>query len=198
MRKSLHLYVHTRDFGILSMDTIESQDVETVHSSPTCLIHFEEEEGRLTTFTKNSFEKFLTSHEQWITLDGQQQKIAERTNDIVRNVKSSDQPLHVIQNLHYHRKCYSKFTNVTLIKRAQSRCSKQSVITEADCGKVQETNNEQSLPPKKLMRSGSSNSFKSRNKNVLPSVCLICQKENMYITDQVRTCLFVLIFFTTF
>jgi hypothetical protein len=137
------------------MDTMEGQEVEINLSSPTCIIHFEGEEGPLACFTEMSFEKFLTSHEQWIKLDGQQQEIAERTSDIVRNIRSLDQPLHMIQNLLYHRKCYSKFTNVTSIKRAQSRCSKQSVAVEADGRKVQETMSEHSLPPKKLMRSDS-------------------------------------------
>ena len=45
-----------------------------------------------------------------------------------------------------------------------------------------------SLPQKKIMRSDKSNSIKSRNKNVLPPVCLICQKKDAYITDQVSTC----------
>ena len=175
------------------MDTIVNQEEKTLSRSPTCLVHFKDETGPLTCFTKTSFEKFLISQEQWIKLDGEHQKIAEKTSDVVRQVKSQDQPLPTIQNLYYHRKCYSKFTNVTLIKRAQSRCSKQSVKAETENEIIpQKTSHENSFPPKKLLRSDQSSSFKSRNKHVLPPVCLICQKEDTYVTDQVSTSFFEL------
>ena len=73
------------------MDTVDGQEVETVFGSPTCLIHFKEVEGPLICFTKTyvTFRKFLTSlHEQWITLDGQQQETAERTNVIVKCIRN--------------------------------------------------------------------------------------------------------------
>lgn len=168
----------------IKVDTVDGQEVETVFGSPTCLIHFKEEEGPLICFTETSFRKFLTSHEQWITLDGQQQEIAERTNGTVKCIRNLNQPLHEIQTLYYHRQCYSKFTNVTLIKRAQSRCSKKTTAVEAENGNIQNATSETSLPQKKIMRSDKSNSNKSRNKDVLQPVCLMCQKKDAYITDQ--------------
>ncbi len=172
------------------MDSTEINEFKTVISSPTCLIHFENEDGPLTCFTDTSFGKFLTSHEHWITLDGPQRDIAERTSDIVANIRSLEKPVNIIQNLHYHTKCYSRFTNITSIKRAQSRCSKQLATVEAEDSNVEETESHHFPPPKKVLRSDNLNSFKSRNKNILPPVCLICQKQNTYITDQVSTCFF--------
>ena len=82
--------------------------------SHKCLIHFKEVEGSLTCFTDVSFGKFLTNHAHWLTLDGEQQDVAERTKDLVERFHASDEPLH-LDTLYYHRGCYSKFTNVTLV-----------------------------------------------------------------------------------
>ena len=124
----------------IKMDRVEGQERVTVLSSPTCLIHFKEEEGPLICFTETSLRKFLTSHEQWITLDGEQEEIGERTNDIVKCIRNLNQPLQEIQTLYYHRECYSKYTNVTLIKRAQSRFSKKSISVKAENGSIQKPN----------------------------------------------------------
>ena len=83
----------------IKMDT-EGQERVTVLSSPTCLIHFKE--GPLICFTETSLRKSLT-------------------NDIAKCIRNLNQPLQGIQTLYYHRECYSKFTNVTFIKHAQSR-----------------------------------------------------------------------------
>lgn len=50
----------------------------------------------------------------WLSLDGEQREIAEKTSIIVNvdNIKSVDGPTKATGDLQYHRNCYSKFTNV--------------------------------------------------------------------------------------
>ena len=89
--------------------------------SPSCLIHFKGETGQLTRFTETSLGKVKNSHTVWLLLDGQQREIAEKIAPTLASLQESI----IDNNLHYHRNCYSKFTNVTLIKGAQVRCSQK-------------------------------------------------------------------------
>lgn len=141
-----------------------------------CLIHFKGEEmGSLTQFTETSFNKVLASHELWLTLDGEQQEIAAKSNGILKGIQSTEEMS--IQGLYYHRNCYAKFTNITYIKRAQARCSKR-----------QEDENDEDVPAQKILRSSTkTNSVKSRNQAILPPVCIICNQEKRYFTEIVST-----------
>jgi len=105
-----------------------------------CLIHFDGEKEALTTFTEMSLSKLLDCHNLWLKLDGEQREIAKKTQDIVDKIKSSDGGTNETSNLQtlhlqYHQNCYSKFTNVELITRAQNRLNKTKgtlVATESD------------------------------------------------------------------
>lgn len=141
---------------------------------PGCLVHFEGEEGPLKPFTHISFSTFLTCHESWLSLDGDQREIAQRTKNVVQHIKDDD-----VGNFFYHRNCYSKFTNKTLIHRSQVRCEKM----KHDSNKDTNTSNCQDQP-KKLLRSATT-SFTSQNKAILPPVCIICLQEKTYFTEPV-------------
>jgi hypothetical protein len=82
-----------------------------VASTSSCLIHFKGEKGPLTCFTETSFKKVLTSHELWLTLDGEQREIADKTAHILKNLQSFNYPSDMLKDIHYHRTCYSKLTN---------------------------------------------------------------------------------------
>ena len=73
--------------------------------SHRCLIHFKGVEGPLTCFREISFGKFLTNHALWLTLNGEQREVAERTKDIVEQFQNCDGSLH-LSTLYYHRNCY--------------------------------------------------------------------------------------------
>ena len=89
--------------------------------------------------------------------------------------------------LYYHRGCYSKFTNVTLVKRAQNRCSKnRNAPAEVHIKEDQESEVENFAPSKKLLRSSAPRTGKPRSEAVLPPVWIICNKGEIYITDKVR------------
>ena len=51
-------------------------------SPPDCSIHIDGESGLLTNFTEVSFKKFLDCRAIWLTLDGIQRDIAEKTTKI--------------------------------------------------------------------------------------------------------------------
>ncbi len=149
--------------------------LKTPDAPGQCLIHFKGEEmGSLTQFTETSFKKVLASHELWLTLDGEQQEIAAKSNGLLKGIQSTEEMS--IQGLYYHCNCYTKFTNVTYIKCAQARCSKR-----------QEDENDEDVPAQKILRSTKTSSVKSRNQAILPPVCIIYNQEKGYFTEIVST-----------
>lgn len=164
---------------------LKANKMASIAESHKCLIHFKEVKGPLTCFTEISFGKFLTNHALWLTLDGEQRDVAERTKDLVEQFQTYNEPLH-LDTLYYHRCCYSKFTNLTLVKRAQNRCSKK-LESPAEVHKAcQESNVENLAPSKKLLRSSTPRTEKPRSQAILPPVCIVCNKGEIYITDTVR------------
>ena len=92
--------------------------------------------------------------------------------------------------LAFHRKCYSTFTNKTILNRAESRRKKseRQFETSQDEGVSSET----SEPiPRKVLRSSLASPSTStcttvtKSKHVLPPVCIICKKKNLYYNDTV-------------
>ena len=148
--------------------------------SETCFIHFSGEVGPLTSLTDTSFHKISTSHELWLTLDGQQREVAERITKKMEEIKSQEDP--ALGNLYYHRTCYSKFTNITFIKRAQDRCAKND---ETVCHQGERSEEEGTA--RKVLRSSMSCGVQSRSRHVLPPICIICGEEKSYVNDTVRT-----------
>ena len=55
-------------------------------------IHFKGEKGQLTYFTEICFKKVLTSHGLWLSLDGEQREIADKTAQVMKNLKSLNNP----------------------------------------------------------------------------------------------------------
>jgi predicted membrane chloride channel (bestrophin family) len=146
-----------------------------------CLIHFRGEIGPITHFSEVSFEKFLKCRKIWLSLDGEQRNVANKTVDLV-----PDDDINKADNFAYHRSCYSKFTNKTLILRAENRCRKN-----AGNDKDVSTSGVEGEPCQpKILRSSLTQdaNVKPRNQHVLPPVCIICQKQKLYYTNQVSTC----------
>ena len=152
---------------------------------PRCLIHFKGETGPLTNFSETSLSKFLHCHALWLSLDGKQREIAEKTSAIVNSINSGDAPT-CPSNLQYHRGCYSKFTNVGLIERAQSRINKKESASHPE-GDLIEPRSEESHVSPKLLRSntGVKCTPTTRSQAILPPICIICEQEKSYITDPV-------------
>ena len=66
------------------------------HRKASCLIHFKGESGFLTRFTDISLKKFLACHELWLKLDGEQQEIAVKTTQIVKDIQATGDPSSII------------------------------------------------------------------------------------------------------
>ena len=150
-----------------------------------CLIHFEGECGPLTNFTEVSYQKFLVCREIWLTLDGVQRIIAEKTMHVTAEDCTT------FEHLAYHRTCYSKFTNKTLIQRAKERVQKRPTRLLTAETVDDETNDDDGdeVPAPKLLRSMApklTDEVKPKNAHVLPAVCIICNKKESYFTDRVN------------
>ena len=119
------------------------------------------------TLTETSLAKFTSFVEKWKNLNGNEQKVASDCDKISNNFELCD------LFLGFHKKCYSCFTNKTMIERAQKRMFGEASRSE----KV-----------RKLTRSsiGGANKYAAhkRNKYVLLSECIFCHG-NQYIVDPV-------------
>jgi hypothetical protein len=123
-------------------------------------------------------------------LDGEQREIADKTARILKNLQNLSYPSDMIKDMHYHRTCYSKFTNVTLIKRAKARCEREQETTETVTKNDQEMKSEdESGTARKLLQSSTSSTVNSTSQAILPPVCIVCNQEIAYITDAVFYCI---------
>ena len=91
--------------------------------STVCVIYFDEEDGRVARFTEHAYQRVVECREIWKTLDGKQREGAENTGSLDDWQDSA---------VGYHRGCYSKFTNKTLIDRAIARCEKARLRSTDD------------------------------------------------------------------
>ena len=91
--------------------------------STVCVIHFDEEDGRVAHFTEHAYQRVVECREIWKTLDGKQREVAENTGSLDDWQDSA---------VGYQRGCYSKFINKTLIDRAIARCEKARLRSSDD------------------------------------------------------------------
>jgi hypothetical protein len=72
-----------------------------------------------------SFDKFLECRRIWLTLNGIQREVANKSLQLIgEDVDGSIDGVD-IEKFSYHRGCYSRFTNATDIKRARAHCQKE-------------------------------------------------------------------------
>ena len=92
-------------------------------SSDSCLIHFDENKGPLTSFSSFLYQTFSVCRRIWLTLDREERNFSQRSFQFLSGSKESSTVESIEQaNFSYHRGCYSAFTNSSMIKRAQVRC----------------------------------------------------------------------------
>ena len=157
----------------------------------SCFIHCEDCSGPLSPFSEVSYKIFLECRKQWLQLDGRQRDAALKTTSII---SLEDEDAYDYEQLSFHRKCYSTFTNKTLLNRAEIRIKKAEAASKAErllaTSSDESSNGHGSVPlPKKVLHSklaSSSTSERSRrSEHVLPPVCIICDKEKSYYSDVV-------------
>ena len=87
-------------------------------SSDSCLIHFDGKKGPLTSFSMVSYQKCLDCRRIWLTLDGEERNVAQRSLQFVSDsISLSDLQTRAESNMQI-----SLYTNSSMIKRAQVRC----------------------------------------------------------------------------
>lgn len=92
------------------------------------------------------------------------------------------------KELAFHRKCYSAFTNKTLLNRAEARRKKAEKEITSPLASVDRDSDNSDPIPKKVLRSSleaSTSATRSKKKHVLPPVCILCKKTDLYYTDSV-------------
>lgn len=151
---------------------------------PSCFIHYEDAIGSLSNFTKVSFERFIECRRQWLNLDGRQNEVALKTT---RTIGVEENSYDNYAQFCFHRKCYSAFTNKTIINRAEIRRKKAEQLQPRDtCTKQEEASS--GTIPRKFLGSSSTQSpygIESKSEHVLPPICIICHKEHSYYNDTV-------------
>lgn len=92
---------------------------------------FEGSGGPTIPFTDISWEKFIKSVFLWKDLEGREGIIAEEAVQAYK-LQSQEPTNQLVKpaNTGYHRECYSHFTNITKIKRAQRRREKAVLVEE--------------------------------------------------------------------
>ena len=103
-----------------------------------CLIHCVYSVGDAEPLTNFSFKRFLEFRKQWLGLDGQQKEAAVRTTEIIA---IETEEVDDCSKYAYHCKCYSSFTNIALVKRAEVRCKKAKGSQDSTESSDSECNN---------------------------------------------------------
>jgi hypothetical protein len=84
--------------------------------SDSCLIHFDGKKGPLTNFSVVSYQKVLDCSRIWLTLDGEERNVAQRSLQFVSDSMEVSTVENIDANSSYHRiSCYSAFTNSSMI-----------------------------------------------------------------------------------
>ena len=122
--------------------------------------------------------------EIWLTLNGVQRHVAEKTMHVAAECCKT------FERLACHRTCYSKFTNKTFIQQAKERVHKRPTIPLTAEMIDDETNddNDHKVLARKRLRSMApklDDEAKPKNPHVLPAVCIICDKKQSHFTQRV-------------
>ena len=158
-----------------------------------CLIHYHGISGNLVNFSRVSFLKCIDSRIKWILLDGPSEQVAKESCKIVDDSKAKEilqatdedfEKLSVGLNLQYHRACYSRFTDVSKIARAEKRKEKKDV--SASSSSSMQIDVCENLPRKTLRSALPKSDVASKSPHVLPAICIICNEKNSYYTNQVN------------
>ena len=147
----------------------------------SCLIHLEGVKEELNAFTEQTFAKFKNCRLQWLFLSGTSSKIAYESLNICTNVELD------FSKYYFHKYCYRQFTDVAKIRRAES---KQQNLLDFEQSETNQCDVDTALKiPRKRPRSATMSQLDkipARNNEVLPNVCIICKKEEIYVKDKVN------------
>ena len=172
-----------------------------------CLIHYQGLSGKLVNFSRISFSKVIETRSRWILLDGPSNEVAKESYNFVDDAKASeflqavadgDTDNACFENFKYHRACYSRFTDITKIARAEKRKENKgeescNVLASPSSGSNVTDKSDEILPKKTLRSAVPKTDVTAKNRYVLPAICIICNDRYAYYTDKV--CIMFSVFF---
>ena len=153
-------------------------DEETKGKS--CLIHLKGVKEEINTFTEQTFTKLKNCRLQWLQLPGSSSEITHESLKICANEELD------FSKYYFHKYCYRQFTDVTKIRRAESKQQKLLAVEQSEINQCKVAT--ASINPRKRTRSAIISplvEIPARNNEVLPNVCIICKKEKIYVKDKV-------------
>ena len=149
----------------------------------SCLIHLKGIKEEINTFTEQTFTKLKNCRFQWLQLPGTSSEIAHESLKICANEELD------FSKYYFHKYCYRQFTDVTKIRRAESKQQKLLAVEQSEINQCEVAT--ASINPRKHTRSAIISplvEIPARNNEVLPNVCIICKKEKIYVKDKVSIC----------
>jgi hypothetical protein len=162
-------------------------------SESKCFIHFStvsEIDEILIAATKASLCKIIECRKRWSVLDGEAKTISEQSfaflsGDDEQIIEGSVETLPTSR--FYHRKCYQSFTNKRLIELAEKRLAKKN-LNEPSQGEIENAAATVEPPRKSKRREKSADSSSTgRTAGILPKLCIICKKKELFYNDKVSS-----------
>ena len=151
-----------------------------------CFIHFSaisKDDEVLITATGTSLCKIVECRSRWIVLDGEAREVSERSFQYMNENEGKQlicDEAAVRSDLFYHRKCYQKLTNKRVIEMAEKRVGSKE--------KTSEKTNEPQRKSRRSIASSSTSSIakvKTKSTGILPRICIICKKKELYYNNKV-------------
>lgn len=131
----------------------------------TCCLHVATDlpdNDKLIESSNKSISRIADYVQQWITLDGVEQTVASELDSLLKDGEA--------HTIHYHRKCYMRFTDKIRVQKAKQRMDRSNSKGESNCKQ------------KRLSRS-TCRSYAS----LFPNTCIICEKDHyVYQFDRKR------------
>lgn len=142
----------------------------------TCCVHFGEDANlKVTCLSRVSWDKILVCAQRWSVLNVPEKDIS--ANVFRFNIDELSK-LPVDGSIGYHRKCYSKFTDINRIAAAEKKKKPDDDTKPSD--ELESLNGTNS---KRIMRSDCKLLKHDNNSSLLPAICLICKTEK-YVVDR--------------
>ena len=113
-----------------------------------------------------------------------------KASEFLQAVADGDTDDACFENFKYHRACYSRFTDITKIARAEKRKENKgeescNVLASPSSGSNVTDESDEILPKKSLRSAVPKTDVTAKNRYVLPAICIICNDRYAYYTDKV-------------
>ena len=128
--------------------------------------------------------KIVECRSRWIALDGEAREVSERSFQYMNENEGKQlicDEAAVRSDLFYHRKFHQKLTNKRVIEMAEKRVGSKE--------KTWKKTNEPQRKSRRNIASSSTSSVakvKTKSTGILPRMCIICEKKELYYNKKVR------------